>query len=262
MEKILKRGARMLKTEVKRHGTSIITVWYAKEALKQKGIICYREAQFKEPGKVTQFDTLITDLTQSEEEIVGKISKNGRYEIRRAAKEEVTARMMTGANVTDKIIREFCDFFVEFWKSKGVTYTEHDALYEEIKAYAAKEAFAVSVAEIKGKPYIYHTYLLDEEKVRLYHSASLYRVDEEIPHSLVGMANRYLHKEDMMYFKKDGRTVYDWGGAGESEDVKSITEFKKSFGADAAVYYDFNRVNGIWAKLVTKASQIKDIIRH
>ena len=252
----------MLRTEVRRHGTSIITVWYARKLLTQKGIICYREAQIKDLKGITQFDTLITDLTQSEEEILGKISKNGRYEIRRAAKEEVSTRMITGADVTDKVIDEFCDFFVAFWKSKGIIYTQRDALYQEISRYVSQKAFALSTADIKGKPYIYHTYLIDEEKVRLYHSASLYRVDEEIPHSLVGMANRYLHKEDMIYFKNDGKIIYDWGGAGEAEDVRSITEFKKSFGGEPAVYYDFNRVNGIWAKLVMAASNIKDMMRH
>lgn len=252
----------MLRIDVKRHGTDIITVWYAKELLKEKGIICYREAQIQPGRPVTQFDTLITDLTESEEDIVGRVSKNGRYEIRRAAKEDVKTAMLTGNEVTDAQIAAFCDFFVAFWKSKNVNYTEREQLYSEIRRYADRDAFAISIASINEKPCIYHTYLVDEDRVRLYHSASLYRIDDNIPHSLVGMANRYLHKEDMIYFKNSGKRQYDWGGAGETEEVKSITEFKKSFGGTPAVFCDFVTVNGIRAKLVTLASRIKDRIRH
>ena len=247
----------MFDIEVKKHGICMKTVWYADKPINQKGIICYREAT-KPFGKgAILFDTLLTDLLQTEDEIIEKISKNGRYEIRRAAKENVETKMIMNSDVTAQVINDFCDFFVEFWKSKDVIYKARDALYDEINQYVKKEAFALSIAYIKGRPYVYHTYLIDKENVRLYHSASLYRIDEEVPHSLIGMANRYLHKEDMMYFKQIGKQLYDWGGAGKTEEVKSITEFKQSFGGVPARYYDCTVVNGPKAKVITLLSGVK-----
>ena len=237
------------------------TVWYANQPINKKGIICYREAAEAFGKNAIPFDTLLTDLLQTEDEIIEKISKNGRYEIRRAAKEHVETKMIMNSDVTSQVITDFCNFFVEFWKSKGVDYKGRDTLFEEINQYVKKEAFALSIAYIKGKPYVYHTYLVDQDRVRLYHSASLYRVDEEVPHSLIGMANRYLHKEDMIYFKQIGKAIYDWGGAGETEEVKSITEFKKSFGGVATRFYDFTVVNGTKANMITLLSNIKSSLR-
>lgn len=70
----------------------------------------------------------------------------------------------------------------------------------------------------------------------------------------VSIANRYLHKADMMYFKEMGKTVYDWGGAGLREEVKNITEFKESFGGEELWYYDCEEVVGL------KAEAVKGII--
>ena len=63
------------------------------------------------------------------------------------------------------------------------------------------------------------------------------------------MANRLLHFEEMKFFKKCGKKIYDWGGAGRAEDVAKITEFKESFGGKPVTYYNFEQVNGILARM-------------
>ena len=242
------------------HGVSMITVWYAKEKVKEDGIIIYRQAKFKPAGECTVFDTLETDLQQSEEAIIANISKNGRYEIRRAEKEGVKAQVKAGKSLTEQDIKAFCDFFTEFWQSKGVAYEGKEELYKEISDYAAQGNFVITSAGIGEHTCVYHTYILCEDTVRLYHSASLYRVDESIPRKIVGMANRYLHKEDMLYFKQNGIKTYDWGGAGKGEEVKSITEFKASFGGEPKQYYDFTQVNGVKAKAISMLSDLKNTL--
>jgi len=140
---------------------------------------------------------------------------------------------------------EFCDFFVDFWKSKDVDYTEKYKLKQEISWYAENNAFAITKALLGEKILVYHTYIVAEDMVRLYHSASSFRVDETIPHALVGMANRYLHNQDMLMFKSLGKTKYDWGGAGKGKEVESITKFKESFGGEPQELYNFQRANGL-----------------
>lgn len=251
----------MIIQEKKLHGVSMKEVWYATEPLKTKGIINYRQAYFEPKSEFTPFDTLLTDLTQNEEDIIAKMSKNTRYEVRRGDKEDIRCEFLSGDSLTAERITEFCDMFVEFWKSKGVEYEGKEKLKQEIISYAKEGQFVISIAYVQSYPCIYHTYIVDEKRVRLLHSASLYRTDDEVNPSLVGIANRYLHKEDMMFFKQQGKEEYDWGGAGKTEDVASITKFKKGFGGEEAVFYDFTKVKGIKAKAVTFLSGLKAKLR-
>ena len=65
----------------------------------------------------------------------------------------------------------------------------------------------------------------------------------------------------MKFFKKKGLSVYDWGGAGKTEDVASITEFKESFGGESVICYDFIQVNGTKAKMINALSELKHKIK-
>ena len=105
------------------------------------------------------------------------------------------------------------------------------------------------MAFIGDKLLVYHTYILDEKRVRLYQSASQFRTDESITTKVIGFANRYLHYEDMLFFKRIGKEQYDWGGAGRTEDVESITKFKESFGGTPCVFYNGTQVRGAMPRL-------------
>lgn len=247
----------MLVIEQKRHGISFKTVWYAEEKIRDKGIISYREAQFEGKKDAHPFATLTSDLTLPEEEITAKFSKNCRNLANRAPREGAECRFY-GEKVTEEQIREFVDFFANFWESKEVDFPEakKKSLTEEMLQYANKGALCISTAMLEDKAVVYHTYICDKSHARLWHSASLYRYEDARFSNIVGMANRYLHKEDMLAFKKQGVSVYDWGGAGTTEEVIKITEFKKSFGGTPALYYHFEEIRGIKARLFRLAAKI------
>ena len=61
----------------------------------------------------------------------------------------------------------------------------------------------------------------------------------------------------MLRSKELGKEIYDWGGAGTSQDVIGITEFKKSFGGTQKIYFDSTLACGIKAKLVMAISAMK-----
>ncbi len=234
----------------KKHGVDFREVWYAEEKCGLDGIILYRGAK-KPIGKVLrEVRTLITDLTQSEEEIVAKCQKDCRYQIRRAVRENITVSFKQGQEITEQDIREFCDFFMAFWKSKGIEDEQYEKYKEEIETYTREGVFAISSAWRDGQLLVYHTYIVGDTFARSYQSASVFRDGDRAFQRLVGIANRYLHKEDMMFFIKLGKTTYDWGGAGLREEVKSITEFKESFGGDELYYYDCEDVVGLKAEAV------------
>ncbi|MBO5093081.1 MAG: hypothetical protein J6C33_01845 [Lachnospiraceae bacterium] len=233
----------------KKHGVDFREVWYAEEKCGLDGIILYRGAK-KPIGRVLrEVRTLITDLTQSEEEIVAKCQKDCRYQIRRAARENITAEFKVGSEITEQDIAQFCEFFIEFWKTKGITDEKYEKYKEEIETYAREGVFAITCAKQGGQTLVYHTYIVGDTFVRSYQSASQFR-SEAVSARIVGIANRYLHKADMMYFKEMGKTTYDWGGAGLREEVKNITEFKESFGGDELYYYDCEDVVGLKAEAV------------
>lgn len=239
----------MLIVKKVKRGIPMIDCWYATEVCKDNGIIRYKEAVFKPKGEFEVFDTLISNLTVEKEEIEASYSKNCRYEVRRAEREGIACTVTIGTEITKSDIEEFCDFFVDFWKSKDVEYSEKEKLKSEITWYAENSAFAITKAMLGDKVLVYHTYVVAEDTVRLFHSASAFRVDETIPHALVGMANRYLHNQDMLTFKSLGKSRYDWGGAGKGKEVESITKFKESFGGEPVQLYNFQQSKGLKTKL-------------
>lgn len=249
----------MLLLQKKKHGIHFYTVWFAEKPLKKKGVISYREyigEDYEQSG--TEFDTLVSDLTKSEEEIKQQFSKNCRYYVNRAVRENIDVKMYAGKEISDEMILAFLDFFEEFWESKGSSLGNKDAWYQEFKVYRDQGALGITEAYVNGQKSVYHTHILTPQRVRLWHSASLYRLQEEdaATKNLIGIANRYLHYQEMLYYKSLGKTVYDWGGAGMGEDVIHITEFKRSFGGTPVTYRDFEQVNGLAARFFKLAVKV------
>lgn len=243
----------MLLFHKKRHGINFYNVWFAEQPLKKAGIISYYEYKGKCPKTdCLEFDTLITDLTEEEDSIKGHFSKNCKYYVNRADKENISFRIMESNDINNNIIIEFCDFFEKFWESKGIHFSDRQKLEEELTTYQKAEALSISYAMVNDETAVYHICIHDGNIARLLHSASLYRLqndDDGKTRNLIGIANRRLHFEEMKHFKELGLTTYDWGGAGHAEDVIHITEFKESFGGTPVVYYNFEQTIGILAKL-------------
>ena len=253
----------MIKIKKQIHTTDIVTVWYADKPLEDEGIIQYREALFH-TDDAENFYTLLTDLSENEEDIKANFSKGCRYEVNRAYRENVDFTIKSGAEISDSELNEFLEFFKEFWLSKDMTPPDMEALREEMSIYRDNGYLVISHADIDKEVSVYHTLLTDENNARLLHSASLFRLktdSEGSTRKIIGMANRALHFEEMKYFKKNGLKYYDWGGAGKQDDVKSITDFKESFGGNPATYYDFEQINGIKAKMINSLSEIKHRIK-
>ena len=243
----------MLIIHNRKHGIDFYNIWYAAELFKKKGIITYHEYTGGQPEQADEFHTLITDLTESEEDIRRNFSGTCRNLVNRAAREPVSYEIMQDKEITDAMIKEFCDFFVAFWESKEKDFKEIEKLQNELKLYRDNDALAIGYAIVNGERAVFHTYIKDKEIVRLRHSASLFRLQSEEEgtntKNLIGIANRGLHFEEMKYFKKQGKKTYDWGGAGNEEEVVHITAFKKSFGGIPVSYCNFVQVNGMVARI-------------
>lgn len=239
----------MIITDKYKHGIHFYNVWFADEPIGRKGIIQYHEASFC-GGGFTPFDTLISDLTDTEEDIKSSFSKNCKYEVNRGIREEIEVYCYSSGDISNELIEEFVLFYNDFWRSKGVAYSDSDWLSDNLKRYRDAGSLSITIASKDAKRIIYHTHVHDSETVRLFHSASLYRLDEDDRNRqyILGIANRYLHYREMCYFKNQGLKTYDWGGAGQDEEVKNITKFKASFGGKPKTNYDGETAVGIKAK--------------
>ncbi len=107
---------------------------------------------------------------------------------------------------------------------------------KEVAMYG--DALHLRVASLNGtKPLVYHSYLLDKSlrRVRILTSVSSTR-EENLTNdekTLIANANRYLHYDDMLFFREQGFVHYDFGGYAYQTNDKSmagINYFKDSFG--------------------------------
>lgn len=76
----------------------------------------------------------------------------------------------------------------------------------------------------------------------------------------IGRANKYLHWQDILYFKEKGMKSYDWGGCGEEEAVANISSFKRKFGGKEMIVYDGITANNRIGKLACYYLKIKNRI--
>lgn len=228
----------MIVTSKKSKGVIIKRVFLANRPIEEGDIIRYYFALTPIAKVIRRGKSIINDLTKTEEEIFSSFSKSCKYKINRAAREGVCVSIYDATQITDQMIEDFVDFSIEFHKTKDLPFERRDKLVEEFKSVRTLGQIELAEAKVGEKVVVYHTHYVDDERAFLKESVSLYRVENDVPKNLVGMANRYLHFEEMKYFKRCGIKIYDWGGAGESEEVKTITEFKESFGGEKISVYD------------------------
>lgn len=166
--------------------------------------------------------TKIIDLaTFTGETLLQSFHKSCIYKIRRAEREGVSFHI---ENSFDK----FESFYNEFAKEKGLP-----AIEKKVRAF--KTTFFITKATFNEEVIVMHSYIVDKKIGRafMHHSASLFRDESDSgKRNIIGMANRFLHYMDMVYFLKRGYKTYDLGGYGYKSDapeIQGINRFKDEF---------------------------------
>ncbi len=219
-------------------------VWFDEEPL-DLGVdqVVYRQRPTPLDGaRCTPFYTLVNDLTSEPDALLAKADKDIRYEVRRAAdRDGVTASHWFSDSA--EALERFCAFYDRFAAGKGLSLAHRPYL----RAMADAGALHLSCASSPDHPeLVWHAYFRSGRRVRLLHSASLYRdATDTAIRSLVGRANRGLHWEDMLRFRGDGVDTYDWGGWYEGkvdQDRLRINAFKEGFGGTVVRTYNCSRM--------------------
>lgn len=190
--------------------------------------------QWSPRGRSKKFYTLVHLLSQEESKLFARIQKRTQSSIRQAYREDLEFMLIT-PDIAN--IRDFCEFYNEFAVEKGRALLQTQRLEELAEAGMLR----LSAAKRNGTVLVMHSHVYTSRRARLLHSASHFRTAGQSSKNAIGRANKWLHWQDVLYFKRLGLAEYDFGGWYEgSEDLErlSINRFKESFGAEIELNYN------------------------
>ena len=102
-----------------------------------------------------------------------------------------------------------------------------------------------------------HSYILSENRARLFHSISLFeKNDSSARKSLIGRANRFHTWRDILYFRGLDYSIFDMGGfyEGTADAERAfISKFKREFGGYVETGYNAIIARTWWGNLVKRA---------
>jgi len=193
--------------------------------------------------------SLLLDLTKEEDVLFENIRKNVKYEINRCYKENVTISIYTSEEL--KINN---DETLNFEKMYNQMYMEKNMntrlALNMIKKYIEADCFTLTKAiSENGKTLAYHAYVSDEKTTRLLYSCSNFRSDTKEEKNLIARANKFLHWEDIKYFKKNDVKTYDFGGITSVEKPNGIDQFKMAFSGETTEYYNITITKTLKGKI-------------
>lgn len=206
--------------------------------------------------KVKEGETLISDLSVSEEQIIANFDATNRNSIRKVEKTGTANIKMFDSDALLKnkiVIKQFIQTFNTNYKILGLKARLNK---KKINAYIHSKHFYLSAAYCENQPVIFHSYLANDRKCILLHSASYMRTtksDINMSRNDIGLQNRYLHWKDILYFKGKGLCEYDWGGIFSSKNNENgIDKFKKQFNGKVASNKTILVANNVIGRLVMK----------
>lgn len=185
--------------------------------------------------------TLVTNLQKTEDELLATIKKNCKYEIRRSERENVQEHFFESKNIIadPEIVKRFEKTYNQMFSKKGLDgYRFNRKLVE--KAVETNNIVITSCTNVDGENEVFHAYLCDKESCVLMYSASpLWGKDDKEKANEIGRMNKYLHWKDILFFKKNGFSRYEWGGIKDPNEPNGIDKFKMEFGGSIAQYNNY-----------------------
>jgi len=201
------------------------------------------------------FYTLLIDLTQSYDQLLGQLSQETAYKIRRARER-------------DKIVCECCDprdpavldgferMYNAFATMKGLPMLHRPRL----ESLASMGVLDISSAkDPQGNVLVYHANYRDSRRATQLESPSLYRaLSDSAARNFNGRANRYLTWCDLLRYKEQGLKFFDFGGwhLGKDPEMLNINEFKRGFGGQVVREYQCEQTLTLKGRLVLCAAKL------
>jgi hypothetical protein len=233
----------MLSTVRKVKGLTCRDIYFAHEMrapVMQEDLQLFLQSAQPAPG-CRPFVTSIVDLVQDEAAINSAFRKSTAYDVRRAKDKDLVS-VDAVDQPTPQLIEDFSNFFDSFAASKGIGLSNRPKLVLLAEAGALTLSF-VAREQDKKTWLAVHSYIVSEGRCRLLYSASKVEMATSEERQIIGRANKFMHWQMLLHFKRRGLALYDFGGISKREELKSIDEFKESFGGREVVEY--NAVKGV-----------------
>ncbi len=208
--------------------------------------------------------TLITDLKVEETSLMAGVKKNVRYEIHRCEKEGARIEFHESSQIMSNLecVRGLRDVYEQMYFEKGLKVKFNYRLFLE---YIRNNVAVITIGLVDNTPLVFHSYITDGSKVRLLHSASNFRSSSH-DKAQIGRLNKYLHYKDMVSFRSQGISDYDWGGISSLDDPNGIDQFKISFGGKMHSYDNYIIGNTVFGKVTVicmkSVNRITRFVKH
>ena len=201
-----------------------------------------KKFNFVKSNNIQPIQTIILDLTKSEEELLSQMHPKTRYNINLAQKKGIKIRMSNND-----------DDFDEFWKLMRKT-SKRDGFHAYPRAYYEKmleiPGVELFIAEYKNEVIVANIVIFYENQAIYLHGASSYE------HRNL-MATPLLQWHQILEAKKIGCTKYDFWGIDENK-WPGLTRFKRGFGGKEITYsgaYDLV-FKPLWYKIYKIAKKL------
>lgn len=225
----------------KRGPFTVKRVWFKKES--DSNCTLLRLMRIDEPSEAkASYNELsytpVSDLTLSEDELLMAVRKTVRNEIRRAEKDILDLSFFDSndMNKNPEIINEFETAYQKFADDLNNDMVTAAYSRNKIEQYLKEKCFFLTEAK-RDSLSVYHAYVYDEDEAVLIYSVSDFR-DDSVDRNLASRANKYLHYQDMLVFKRHGLKIYDWGNISDPNKPNGIDNFKLSFGGTVKKKYN------------------------
>lgn len=184
-------------------------------------------------GKTIEEESCFIDLTKSDIEIHNNLSKTTRLHIKKAKYFDVLVKIEFTPNF--KSVLDFNSTFNQFAQKKNIPFSS-----KRILALHKTNNLVLSYAYSKNELTTIHAYLHDSKYIVLLHTFNLLKNN-----SLSSICNKYLHWQEIIFFKEKGFQNYDFGGI-DLKKVPGISKFKLSFGATIVKRYSAIKTNSFF----------------
>ena len=230
----------------RRWPVTIKTYWFGQHPMKDALPDIARLNSIPEPLKGAiniEAWTLLTDLTGTDSDLMALWDIDTGKQVRRAEREGILVEQYDCRH--SNILNYFSTFYHNFAESKSEA---KDILEISVKLCMLKRIANSGMLKVtkavgrNGEPLVCRVYIAADGRVRGLHSASLFRKTQSSEHRhYVGRANRYLHVQNILYFKHQGYSKYDMGGwysGKDNESLLRVNRFKEAFGGRVVCEYD------------------------
>ena len=195
---------------------------------------------------------LITDLSKSEEDILGEFSRTTKQQIRKCMKENsVDIKYYTYEDLEkdEQIIADFKKTYMSYCEQSDKPHMTKAYSDDFVHQLIHQRCILMTKAEFpNGK--VYHLYIWDSENSYLIFIASD-RLKENVEAILAGMANKLLIYKGMLWLKAKGVRNYELGDISDRENPDSIEKFKLLFGGSPVKVYTYYVGNTTKGRLMT-----------